>query len=402
MSAKASLVGSVRITERGEMNVSGDGFSDGMSAEVDTVMAKIRQSMPSAVSEREYAELVTRLDGAIADEVSVVYSDGEATVDSLEASEDSVLIKGKLRMTAVIKNGDSPAFTAEKQVSFEESVELLGVAPTMKLVPDLQVSSVKANVNADESGVDVVMSGIVELCVIAEGNSPVELIRDGYLTDCPTDNSYEGFNYSTLLDLATEKGTHNGEISRAELECEGIREVIFLTSTPKIESIEQADGVATILGEVRYSGVASEDFGDSLTYTGIKFSSPFAVNVNINCQNSDKIQLEPTLRTSDTRASLDAEKLYATCTLETSVLVTEEKSLSVLSSMTRLKGESYKSEGAKITVYYPTKNETLFSVAKRFHTSTVKVAKDNGITESVFSEENSGGSLSGVKKLIIY
>ena len=70
--------------------------------------------------------------------------------------------------------------------------------------------------------------------------------------------------------------------------------------------------------------------------------------------------------------------------------------------MTRLKGESYKSEGAKITVYYPTKNETLFSVAKRFHTSTVKVAKDNGITESVFSEENSGGSLSGVKKLIIY
>lgn len=402
MSAKASLVGSVRITECGEMTVSGDGFSGSMSAEVDTVMAKIRQSLPSAVCEREYAELVTRLDGAISDEVSVVYSEGEATVDSLEASEDSVLIKGKLRMTAVIKNGDAPAFTAEKQVSFEESVELSGVTPSMELIPDLQVTSIKPSVNADESGVEVVMSGIVELCVIAEGNSQIELIRDGFLTDCPTDNSYESFNYSTFAALATEKGTHSGEISRAELECEGLRDVIFLTSTPKIESVEQADGVVTVLGEVRYSGVASEDFGDSLTYTGIKFSSPFAVNVNIDCQNCDKIQLEPTVRAYDARTNVDAEKLYATCTLETSVLVTEEKSLSVLSSMTRMEGESYKSEGAKITVYYPTKDETLFSVAKRFHTSTVKVAKDNDITESVFSEENPGGILTGVKKLIIY
>lgn len=402
MSAKASLVGSVRLTECGELSVSGDAFLGDVSPEVDTVSVKIRQSLPSAVVEREYAELVTRLDGVIADEVRVVYSSGEAVVESMEPAEDSVLIKGKLRMTSVIKNGDEPAFAAEKQVNFEESVELVGVSPSMHLVPDLQVTSVKPSVNADESGCEVVMSGIVELCVIAEGNQQVELLRDGYLIDCPTDTSYESFNYTTLVDVATVKGSHNGEIERTELDSEGLREVVFLTSTPKVESVDLTDGVATILGEVRYSGVASEMLGENLSYTGIKFSSPFAVNVNLNCQNTDKIHLEPIVHTSNTSATLDAEKLYATCNLESSVLVSEEQSTYVLSSMTRAEGESYKSDGAKITVYYPTKDETLFSVAKRFHTSTLKVAKDNDITESVFSSDNPGGKLSGVKKLIIY
>ena len=402
ISAKASLVGSVRLTERGEMSLSGDAFLGDASPEVDTVSAKIRQSLPSAVTEREYAELITRLDGAIADEVSVIYSGGEATVDSMEAGDDSVTIKGKLRMMAVIKHADEPAYMAEREVSFEESVELEGVSPAMQLVPSLQFTSIKPSVNADENGCDLVMSGIVELCVIAEGNGQLELIRDGYLTDHPTDNTYESFNYTTLISHATAKSSHNGEISREELECEGIRDVIFLTSTPKVEHIELNDGVATIHGELRYSGVASENFGDVITYTGVKFSSPFEIKVNINCQNGENFQLEPTVRTSATSATLDAEKLYATCTIEASVLALEERSVSVLSSMNRAEGEGYKSEGARITVYYPTKDETLFSVAKRFHTSTVKVAKDNDITESVFAESNPDGVLSGVKKLIIY
>ena len=402
MSAKASLIGSVRLTECGEISLSGDAFLGDVSPEVDTVSAKMRQSLPSAVAEREYAELITRLDGAIADEVKVVYSSGEATVDSIEAKDDSVLIKGKLRMIAVIKHSDAPAYMAEREVSFEESLELEGVSPAMHLLPNLQITSIKPSVNADENGCEVVMSGIVELCVIAEGNRQIELIRDGYLTDCPTDNSSESFNYTTILDHLTSKGSHNAEIERAELECEGLRDVLFLTSTPKVESVQLDGGVATIVGEVRYSGVVSEEFGDGITYTGIKFSSPFGINVNIDCQNNEKIQLEPVVRTSNTGLTLDAEKLYATCTLEASVLVLEEKSLSVLSSMTRIPGESYKSEGAKITVYYPAKDETLFSVAKRFHTSTIKVAKDNDITEAVFAESNPTGVLSGVKKLIIY
>ena len=70
--------------------------------------------------------------------------------------------------------------------------------------------------------------------------------------------------------------------------------------------------------------------------------------------------------------------------------------------MTIVDGESFENEEARVTVYYPTSSDTLFSVAKRFHTSGLKLAGDNGITEAVFSSDNPTGSLKGVKRVIIY
>ena len=177
---------------------------------------------------------------------------------------------------------------------------------------------------------------------------------------------------------------------------------MFLTSTPKIEQIEKGEGVVTVSGEVRYSGVASEMIGDKISYTSLKFSSPFSLNVNCNCQNNDKTQVEVELHTQNTSATLDSDKLYATCSFEGCAVVLAEEGQTVLSGMSRVECDEKESSTAKITVYYPAPGDTLFEVAKRFRTSTLKLAEDNNITQSVFSSDNPGGSLSGVKKLIVY
>lgn len=400
ISAKVSLVGSVRLTENYCISTSGDAF-DGGAPEIKMGSVKIRRSRPSSVAEREYAESVARLDGAILDEVSVVYSCAEATIDSVQPDEDSAVLKGRLRLWAVIKNGDEPAYGVEKLVDFEEKIDFEGISSAMSLIPDASVSSVKANVNADENGCEVVLSVIAELCLIGEENQNVELVLDGYLLDSPTENSYEEFAYTSLVDYVSVKNSHETEIERASLECEGLREVVFLTATPKVESVEEVDGVATISGEVRYSGVASELVGEKTGYTGIKFSAPFSTNVNINCQNSENLQLESSLRATNVSATVDQEKMYVSCCLDCALVVTKEEKTHILSEMNRC-GECSEDKEARITVYYPTPGESLFEVSKRFRASMNKVAKDNDITESVFSSDNPSGSLSGVKRLIIY
>ncbi len=402
INAKASLVGTVHLSESESVNVSGDAFGGEHSPEINMGSVEVRSSKASSVSEREYAEAVEKLEGAIADEVNVIYSHAEATVDEVQAADDSVSVKGKLRMCAVIKNGEEPAYTAEKVVSFEESVEFDGVKPTMILSPEITVSSLHSTVNADETGCEVVLSGLCEMCIVGEENQQVDLILDAYLKDAPTDNSYADFNYTRIIDSATVKASHNAEISRSEVESEGLREIVFLSSTPKIEQVELCEGCVNILGEIRYSGISSEMIGEKISYVGIKFSSPFVANVNLDCQNNDKTQVEVSLHTKNTTATLDSEKVYASCTLECSAMALEEKDVSILSAMSVSDTESYESDGAKITVYYPSSDDTLFSVAKRFHTSSVKIAKDNDITESVFASDNPTGSLSGVKKVIIY
>ena len=402
ISARASLVGSVKLTENGSISLGGSALEGDNSPEVSIKSLQVRSSSLSSVTEREYAEPVARLDGAISDEVTVVYSDAEATADSLEIGDDSVRVKGRLRMLAVVKNGDSPAYLAEKAVGFEESIPFDGVSESMRLIPELTVTSLKSSVNADEGGSEVVLSGIVEFCILGEKNESLEVASDGYLKSAPTENFYQELSYTSLVDAASVRGSHNAELDRSDIDSEGLHEVVFLRATPKVERIEKGDGNVNIIGEVRYSGIAVERNEDDVSYVSLKFASPFASNVSVGCKNDDNISVDAKVVAHSASASLDSSKLYAGCTLECGVVVYREESENILASLEIKDGESYESQGARITVYYPTDGDTLFSVAKRFHTSTLKVAADNAIAESVFAADNPEGSLAGVKKLLIY
>ncbi|MBQ8303062.1 MAG: DUF3794 domain-containing protein [Clostridia bacterium] len=401
ISARSSLVGSVQISENASISVSGSAFDGEGAPEISTKSVKIRSNSLSSVLEREYAEEIASLEGAIADEVSVIYSSAEASVDSMEKNDEAVNVKGKLRMLSVIRNGDEPAYRVEKTVGFEETVGFDGLRSDMRLSPRLTVTSLKSNVNPTESGCEVVVSGIVEFCILGEGNDEASLVLDGYLKSCPTENSYSDFSFTELVDCETVKGSHNAEVDRSDIESDSLHEIIFLTATPKVERIDKEEGRVNLIGEVRYSGVASEIIDGELSYVSLKFSSPFVANVNIDCQNDDKTQVEARVLAYNASATLDANRLYATCTLESCVAVCEAKSEKILTTMAKSDGAEYSSV-AGITVYYPTESDTLFSVAKRFHTSSLKVARDNDISESVFASDNPEGKLVGIKKLLIY
>ena len=164
----------------------------------------------------------------------------------------------------------------------------------------------------------------------------------------------------------------------------------------------ESDGIK-ILGEIKYSGVASElDEEGKIFYVMLKFNSPFDINVNNDCQNNEKIRHDIKVKAHSASVSIDSDNLSVSCSLEVTGVICEEKSRNILTSMSVEDGESFVKEGGKIIVYYPTAEDTLFSVSKRFHTSSLKVAADNALTEAVMSRDNEEGKLSGVKKLIIY
>lgn len=402
ISAKASLVASVRISESDSVSVVGNALDGDEAPELCKSSKKIRVSRPSATVEREFAESVSRLDGAIADEVRVIYTGSEIQVDSCDRNDNGVRLVGNLKMYAILKNGESAVYRAEKSVSFDENVPVDFDADDTVVLPQCSVTSLRADVNADDAGCEVVVSAVIEFSVIGEENQSVEITTDGFFTNFSTENSYRNFDYSSLSEVKNEKRTHSGEFVREENDLTDIREILFLTATPRIEESILEDGSVKLRGEVKYSGVATKQIEDKITYTGIKFSAPFEENVNINCQNDAKISFETEIHAANASAVLDANKMYASCIMDIRVVACEERSESILESMTRVDREEYTSDVAKITVYYPESGESLFSVAKRFRVSPTKIAKDNSLSESVFSSDSSFGSLGEVKRLIIY
>ena len=402
ISAKSSLVGSARVCESDTLSVAGDALTFVDDVETATRTLNIRKTLISSSAEREYAEEIASLDGAICDEVRVIYSEAEAGVDSVSYENGEVCVKGKLRMSAVIKNGEEPAYLAEKVVGYEETIPFEDASEDMKLIPVNTVTSLKSSVNPEETGSSVVLSGIVEFSIIGEKNEAVEVIVDSYLKSCECDNSYEDFSYSSLSDVVTQRFSHNAELSRAEVDSDSLREVVFLSANPRVESVTSLEHGVKINGEVRYSGVASEiDADDKVSYVMLKFSSPFAVNVNLDCQNTDNLRFETKILASGAMASVDAENIYASSNLDVSVIAYEDKCERVLSSSIRLEDMPTASVGSRITVYYPMKNDTLFSVAKKYHTSPTAIAANNSLSEAVMASGDTLG-LAGVKKLIIF
>ena len=402
ISAKSSLVGSARVCESDSLTIAGDALSYVDDVETATRTLDIRKTLISSSAEREYAEEIANLDGAICDEVRVIYSEAEAGVDNVSFENGEVCVKGKLRMSAVIKNGEEPAYLAEKVVGYEEMISFEDASEDMKFIPVITVTSLKSAVNPEETGSAVVLSGIVEFSIIGEKNEAVSVVVDSYLKSCECDNSYEDFSYTSLCDIVAQHFPHTAEIPRTEVESDSLREVVFLSANPRVESVSSLDHGVKITGEVRYSGVASEvNEDDKISYVMLKFSSPFAINVNLDCQNTEKMRFETKISASGASASVDAENIYLSSSLDLSLVAYEDKCERVLSSSVRLEDMPIKDGGSKITVYYPMKNDTLFSVAKKYHASPVALASNNSLSEAVFSSSDTLG-LAGVKKLIIF
>jgi hypothetical protein len=368
---------------------------------LNTKIIENRLTLHSESIEREFAEQLVVLDGAIADELSVVYSDADVHIESVDANDDSVNLKGKISVAAVIKNGNDPAYCVKGAMPFDEDLVFEDAGSCIKLLPEVVITSLKSSINATESGCEIVINTILDMSAIGEKNDRVTVITDGYLKNCETENRYNDLPFSRIVSAENVKGAHNAETLLTDAELDALEDIVFITALPKAERVETKDGVVTVFGEIKYSGLAVENVEGKQSYASIKFSSPFAVNVNLSCQNCDNIRPEIKMRAYDVDASFDNEKLYVNCMLEADALIFDDRSEKILSSSTKLEGWVDSTESG-IVVYYPNPSDTLFSVAKKFRTSSLKLAVDNNISESVFAADNTEGNLCGIGKLIIY
>ena len=79
--------------------------------------------------------------------------------------------------------------------------------------------------------------------------------------------------------------------------------------------------------------------------------------------------------------------LLVGCNLYTQACVNSERKMRCLGA-SYLTDEEYVKEASVITVYYPDAKESVFDIAKRFHTSVRKISEDNALAESVFNAKD--------------
>ena len=396
-SAKVQLTLGVEESVLTAHSVEGDGM-EGNEPECDTVRIRVAEFSKYTCEDITLNEELSFLEGAIEDEVSVLVYD-MSVADA--TTEDKGVISGNLLCRALVKVGEEYPTVMTKTVPFEGIIRDYtsdGEILTQTII-DIRDTFVKT-VGSDD-GVRIEMGCRLQPKLLCHGNRECELVKDCYLKEYESLAEYGSLDYVCV---------DNGESGRVDLELSidaeelgigNIREVIYSSLEVKGEDISADGKTLAIVGKIRASGIACVINEENLpSYCALKCDMPFKANVNYNCHNSGNSELDCSLALCDASLYTDGGKLCMSGKLLYSALSSVQKSQEVLTALFRSEEQIHREESV-VTVYYPTSGESLFSVAKTFHTSVLKLAKDNSITEEVFADKSGSLLGHGVRRLIV-
>ena len=401
-SVKAALSSVASIVESASVSTEGDAFEEECSAELDTKELLVRRTRFFSAEEKELAERIAELDGVSADDIRVINSSADVDIESVNVSEGTVVVIGNVISDTVLQNGVTPPYLTRKRIPFEQTVSAEGVGEGDFATATGVVTSVKTEINPEEFGCNVTTDVIMEITLCVEDNVNIELARDGYVIKCGVDNIYDDFRYTELKNVKNDRCDIEVRERRSELSLDSAREIVFVSAQPKVEGVEYVDEGIRVDAEIRFSGVACDVCDDDTTsYIGLKHSAKVSHIVKCDLQNPDNLSCDVRLRACSAEAQIDKEDVVFSCELCIDASVCEDGCEKYLASCNRRVDEKYESCSSRITVYFPDKNDTLFGIAKKFHTTVRDIAVNNSLAESVAKSSSDSSALIGVKKLII-
>lgn len=400
LSVKCSIDNDVRISEKRGYAVAGDAFSE-HEPEFIGETAEVFTSAFASGELREINEEILSIDGAIADEVEVLASDVRADIEAIGKTGGGVELKGALKVEALYRNGESDVKSVEVEIPYAEVVELDSAYNFDTFDLRMDTSSKKVSVAPTEDGVSICLSMSITPKVYGVRNSTLELIGDAYLKECGVENEYSEFGYTEHICTERQEDVFDVTSSLGDGEVGEAVDVVCAYASAKVESCEPLDRAVKVMGEIRVSAIAcaTNDDGDVI-YTPIKISLPFEKNVNLSCQIYDNMRVNADIDVTDVKMQITDNQASVSCNLLTTVSAFSDRRKKCLSA-SYTTDEMYPRDESVVTVYYPDASESLFEIAKKFHTSVSSIAVANRLTESVFATSSAPLNNTGIKKILI-
>ena len=399
-SVKSSLDSEVRISERRTHSVDGDAFME-YDPEIVSETANVFTPCFASGDTREFSEQILEIDGAIVDEVEALLCEVEGDVSLSETGENSVTVKGSLNVDLLYRDADNVLRNATKEIPYFEDLMIDDVSGFGSLDARVEVINKKFSVAPTDSGVALTVSLSVAPKVYARKNTAVELVSDAYLKERGTENEYVDFNYTEHICMANAEDKFTLKQPLSELEIDSVSDVFSLSAVIKVDNCEIDADMAKINGEIRFNGIACQvsDSGDK-SYLPVRFLAPYEQNVNLSCQKHGNMRVNCSSYVSDVKAELVDNTLEISYVVIADVTVNSDKRQRCIGA-SYATDEEYTRDDSVVTVYYPDASETLFGIAKKFHTSVSAIAECNSLSESVFSASRSSLGTLGVGKLLI-
>lgn len=397
--AKAQVQTSALVSFEEEVSVLGDVFDGEREPEILKSEVLIEECVFGVLGEREYAEEALRL-AVAAEDIEIIASSGLVRIEETEATADGVNVRGELIITAIIRTEGGAPYAIKKSIPFDELVSIDGVAVGMDTMANGFITSVNCIASDDAEGSKITACVIAEFSAAAAKNVSTPVISDAYLKEYETVSSYSDYEYSTLVFMKYAEESYSAKVERNDALDGEIRNIIHTSADVRNISTESKGGGVLCKGDFAVCGVACQiDEANEEQYLPLKFSVPFEILVNYNCQIPENALVDASLSVSNVECMVDSDGISVRCDVNVSCHVSEKRKVQRLCECSCDGEKAVSRDSSVITVYYTEPGESLFEIAKKYHTTRKKIALDNKLDESVVL--SSSTDISSVKKLII-
>ena len=321
-------------------------------------------------------------------ELRVVATEGQVFISEATAGSGVVNCRGEvsLKLLCVQEEGALPT-PLWRRIPFSHTIPTEGVEVNCEACANGVCHGIRVTV---EDG-RILCEASVSLCARALRNETIAFTRDVYSTVALGEPQFVTCSISRALKCGGGNFSVNGSFTAQELGAKGGVRVIDASLFPSVTSVESEHGKYYLVGRCRAHLILLD--GEELSACECELPFRFETNGGKEAITDHSVTVTPIscrVRADGERVSLDAE-------LSVSLCLCAEARFEMLSEAAF--GEPVSRMGANWMVCYPSRDDTLWSVAKRYHCPIGSLSEQNALSGAPAAD--SPESLAGVRYLLV-
>lgn len=328
-------------------------------------------------------------DTQTAGDLRVVCAEGHVFVTEATAGSGVVNCRGEvcLKLLCAQEESTAPPTPLLRRIPFTQSVPTEGAEVNCDAVADGVCHDLHVTV---EDG-RILCEVSVRLRTRAQRNESISFTRDIYSTSAGCEPHYTACVASRALKCANGNFSVNTALTAEEAGIKPNANVVDVSLQPTVTAVESEHGKFYLTGRCRVHLVLSD--GEEISSQELEL--PFRYETD---GSDEKVtEYDASLSPISCRARADGERIGIDAELAVCLCLRTETRFEMLSEAKF--GELCNRPGAVYTICYPSRDDTLWSVAKRYHRPVAAVADVNALMGAPAAD--SPDSLSGISYLLV-
>ncbi|MBQ7336448.1 MAG: hypothetical protein IJW92_08255 [Clostridia bacterium] len=326
---------------------------------------------------------------AQSENLRVISADGAVYVSEALAGSGSVNCRGEVCLKLLCcrdGSGEAPQVQL-RRIPFSQSVMTDGAEVNC----DCTARGVCSELNITVEEGRILCEVTVRLETRAQRNETVSYTRDLYSTAADGEVRYRSCVLPKALKCTAGNFSLNTMLSMEEAGIRAGQSIVDLSLLPTVTELECEHGKYILTGRCRCQAILAgeEDFSVQ------EFEIPFRYETDGTQEKATDYDADVT--PISCRARMDGERIAIDAELAVNLSTRGQSAFEMVSEAQF--GEGLAAAGASYTICYPSREDTLWSVAKRYHRAVSSIAEMNPLASSPSAD--AGDSLAGVSYLLV-